>query len=128
MSERLIDRIVAAAPTERRMIHVPDPGWECDIYFPALTKAQLEAAIPKNGDRSVTMQSLMLLVHTAQDGAGNRLFQLSDIEKLRQKADLNVLTRVEAFMWGTVVPTVEEAEDDLKNAPSLSGDSPSPAS
>lgn len=113
--KRLIDRIVATAPSERRKIHVPE--WEVDIYFPPLTKVQLEAATAKAGNRSISTQSLMLLAHTAQDEAGQRLFQMEDIELLRQKADLNVLTRVEQFMWGTVIPSVEEAEEDLKENP-----------
>lgn len=113
--KRLIDKIVAKAPSERRKIHVPE--WEVDIYFPPLTKVQLEAATAKAGNRSTSTQSLMLLAHTAQDEAGQRLFQMEDIELLRQKADLNVLTRVEQFMWATVIPSVEEAEEDLKENP-----------
>lgn len=117
--ERLIDRIVATAVTERRKITVPE--WGVDIYFEPLTKAQLEGAMPKNGARSLQTQSLLLLVHTAKDADGKRLFRMEDVELLRQKADLNVLTRVEAFMWGTLTPTVEQAEAELKeNPPSAS--------
>lgn len=112
---RLIDRIVAKSPSERRRLHVPE--WEVDIYFPPLTKVQLEAATAKATNHSTATQSLMLLAHTAQDEAGQRLFRMEDIEILRQKADLNVLTRVEQFMWGTVIPSVEEAEADLKANP-----------
>lgn len=124
--ERLIDRIVARAPSARRMIRVPE--WDVDLYFPPVTSAQLEAALPKNGDKSTAPPSLFLLVHLAQDEAGNRLFRKADIEMLRQRADLNVLTRVQDFMWNTVTPSDEAAETDLKNTPSLSGASPSPES
>lgn len=113
--ERLIDKIVAMAVTERRKLHVPE--WGVDIYFEPLTKAQLEAAIPKNGARTLQTQSMLLLVHTAKDAEGKRLFRMEDVELLRQKADLNVLTRVEGFMWGTLTPTVEEAEQELKDSP-----------
>lgn len=115
---RLIDRIAAKAPSERRKLHVPE--WEVDIYFPPLTKVQLEAATAKAGTRSTATQSLMLLAHIAQDEAGQRLFRMEDIEVLRQKADLNVLTRVEQFMWGTISPSIEEAEEDLKANPQSS--------
>lgn len=126
MGERLIDRIVAKSPTDRRMIHVPE--WEVDIYFKPLTRAQIDQAIPKDIERPVGTERLLVLAHMAEDADGKRLFRQTDVEKLRQHAEVTVLSRVEAFLWRTVTPTVEEAEEDLGKTPSLSGDSPSPAS
>ena len=107
MPDRLIDRILATSPTDRRKIHVPE--WDVDIYFAPLTRAELEAATPKDGiERPSTTQSLFLLVRMAKDAEGAPLFRNDDIESLRTRADLGVLTRVEAFMWGTVLPGEKE--------------------
>lgn len=114
--KRLIDRIVAKSATGRRSIQVPE--WDVEIFFEPLTRAQMEEAMPKdNVERPSTTQSLFLLVHMAKDADGNKLFMQRDIEKLRTKADLGVLTRVEAFMWGTVLPTEKQVEQEVKEDP-----------
>lgn len=121
---RLIERIIAQFPTERRKLHVPE--WEVDLYFAPLTKAEIEAAVPKNGaGQSNERQSLYLLVHMARDADGKPVFAERDIDALRERTDLHVLTRVEAFMWGTQLPTVKDAKAELKNAPSSGTDSSS---
>lgn len=114
--KRLIDKIIALAPTERRKLYVPE--WDVTLYFPALTKAQLEEAVPKDDvPRSALLEGLYLLVHTAQDEQGNRVFAQKDIDGLREKADLSTVTRVEAFMWGTIVPPLKEAEKEIQADP-----------
>jgi hypothetical protein len=113
---RLIDRIIAKAVTGTRKIAVPE--WEAELYFEPLTRAQMEDAMPKDSvDRPATTQSLFLLVHMAKDAEGNRVFRPTDIEKLRQKADLSVLTKVEAFMWGTVLPSEKEVAAEIAADP-----------
>ena len=113
---RLIDRIIAKSSLERRVITVPE--WEVDLYFRPLTRAEMEAAMPTDDvERPSTTQGLFLLVHMAEDADGKKVFKPTDIEALRTKADLAVLTRVESFMWGTMIPSVREARKEIEADP-----------
>lgn len=112
---RLIEQIIRDAPTERRKIHVPAWKGEAlpdgDVYFRPRTKAVMEEALPRDDrDLSHGILSLYMLVATAEDVHGNRIFAEKDIDALREKADLSVLAPVEAFMWGTQAPDIKEAE------------------
>lgn len=113
---RLIDRIAIITPEERRKLTVPE--WGVDIYFRPITKSALDAAMPTDGvERPLSTQGLFLLVHTAEYEDGSKVFQRADIERLRTKVPLDVLTRVEAFMWGTQVPEIKEAEKIIESDP-----------
>ncbi len=114
--KRLIDRIIAKAATGKRSLVIPE--WDgVELFFEPLNRAEMEEATKNAGDRPVTTQSLFLLVHMAKDAEGNRVFKQSDIEALRTKADLGVLTRVEAFMWGTVLPSDKEVAARIEADP-----------
>ena len=114
--KRLIDKLVALTPTERRKYVVPELGET--LYFRPLTKAALDAAVPNDGvDRPMSTQGLLLLVETAEYEDGSKAFQRDDIQKLRTKVPLDVLTRLESFMWGTQVPTIKEAEEAIQADP-----------
>lgn len=114
--KRLIDKLVALTPTERRKYVVPETGDE--IYFRPLTKAALDAAMPNDGvDRPMSTQGLLLLVETAEQEDGSKYFQRADIEKLRTRVPLDVLTRLESFMWGAQVPSIKEAEGEILKDP-----------
>jgi hypothetical protein len=119
---RLIEKIIKDAPTERRKMHVPEWQGEAlpdgDVYFKPRTKAVMEAALP-TGDAEIShaMIGLYLLVATAEDVNGARIFEVRDIDGLREKADLAILTRVEAFMWGTQLPSPKEAEAAIQADP-----------
>jgi len=124
---RLIEQIIKDAPTERRKIHVPEWQGEAlpdgDVYFRPLSKAALEDAMPKgNGTNPGMLAGLYLLVHTAEDVSGNRIFEVRDVDGLREKADLAVITRVESFMWGTQVPSIQEATAEIAKDPSSASD------
>jgi hypothetical protein len=115
--KRLIDKIIAKAATGKRSIVVPE--WDgVELFFEPLTRAKMEEAMPKDKvDRPFTTQSLFLLVFMAKDASGHRVFKQGDIEALRTQADLGVLSRVEAFMWGTVLPNEKQVEEMVEADP-----------
>jgi hypothetical protein len=114
---RLIDRIISKSVTGPRSLYIPE--WDVELFFEPLTRAKMEEAMPKdNMDRPFTTQSLFLLVHMAKDKEGQPVFRRNDIEALRTKADLAVLTRVETFMWGTVLPNEKQVDEEMAADPS----------
>lgn len=113
---RLIDKIVAATPLDRRPLHIPE--WDTTLYFKPLTKAAMDAALPQDDvKRPPSTMGLFLLVESAEDEQGNKVFAKRDIEKLRTKVDLSVLNRIEGFMFGMVLPTITDAEGAITADP-----------
>lgn len=116
--KRFIDKLVAASPTERRKVSILGQ----DIYFTPLTRKQLAEAMPNDKmDRAPDYAGLFLLVQTAEDEAGNKLFKKTDIEALRTKVSLALLQQIESAMLGVQAPSMdtiaEEAAQDPPSAP-----------
>jgi hypothetical protein len=123
--KRAIDKIVALTPTERRKVYVPEI--DETIYFPVATKAEMDAAIPDDDvKRPQSTTGLFLLVQLAEYEDGSKVFKRTDIEKLRTRSRLDIVNRLEAFMWGTQVPEIKEAEKEIEADPTSASGSTTP--
>lgn len=123
--KRAIDKIIALTPTERRKLHVQE--LDDDIYFRPMTKAEMDAAIPNDDvQRPQSTTGLFLLVHMAEYEDGSKVFKMTDIEKLRTRARLDIVNRLESFMWGTQVPEIKEAEKEIEADPTSASGSTTP--
>lgn len=125
--KRAIDKIVALTPTERRKVYVPEINET--IFFRPMTKAEMDAAIPDDDvQRPQSTTGLFLLVHMAEYEDGSKVFKQTDIEKLRSHSRLDIVNRLEAFMWGTQVPDIKEAEKEIEADPTSASGSTTPES
>lgn len=125
--KRAIDKIIALTPTERRKMYVKE--LDETIYFRPVTKAEMDAAIPDDEvERPQSTTGLFLLVHLAEYEDGSKVFKMTDIEKLRTRARLDIVNRLESFMWGTQVPMLKEAEKLIDADPTSASGSSTPES
>lgn len=123
--KRAIDKIVALTPTERRKVYVPEI--DETIYFRPMTKAEMDAAIPDDDvQRPQSTVGLFLLVRMAEYEDGSKVFTKLDIEKLRTRSRLDIVNRLESFMWGTQVPEIKEAENAIEADPTSASGSTTP--
>lgn len=123
--KRAIDKIVALTPTERRKVYVPEI--DETIYFRPMTKAEMDAAIPDDDvQRPQSTVGLFLLVRMAEYEDGSKVFTKLDIEKLRTRSRLDIVNRLESFMWGTQVPEIKEAENAIEADPISASGSTTP--
>jgi Holliday junction resolvase RusA-like endonuclease len=114
--KRAIDKLIALTPTERRKLHVPELN--ADIFFRPMTKAEMDAAIPNDDvKRPQSTTGLFLLVHMAEYEDGSKVFKRTDIDNLRMRARLDIVNRLESFMWDTQVPEIKEAEKEIEADP-----------
>ena len=125
--KRAIDKIVALTPTERRTLFVPE--LDATVYFRPVTKAEMDDAIPDDDvKRPQSTTGLFLLVHLAEYEDGSKVFKRTDIEKLRTRARLDIVNRLESFMWGTQLPEIKEAEKEIEADPTSASGSTTPES
>src|SRR6266576_6218234 len=103
--KRFIERLVAASPTERRKFTVLGQ----DIYDRPLTRKAMADAMPKDGkEREPDYVGLFLLVHCAEAEDGSKLFEIRDIDALREAVSLNLLQQIEAGIMGIISPSDEQ--------------------
>lgn len=116
---RFIDRLIAASPTARRKVMILGQ----DVYFRPLTRQLLHDALPKDEvDRPPDYVGLFMLVECAEAEDGSKLFKRTDIEALRTKVSLALLTEIEQAMQGVLAPSEKEVAQEAKaDPPSASG-------
>ncbi len=111
---RFIQRLIAASPTERRKFTVLGQ----DIYVRPLTRKAMADAMPKDGkEREPDYVGLFLLVHCAEAEDGSKLFEIRDIDALREAVSLNLLQQIEAGIMGIISPSDEQIAEDIKADP-----------
>lgn len=112
--KRFIEKLVAASPLDRQKITVLGE----DIYFTPLTRKALADAMPKDGvDREPDYVGLFVLVHCAEALDGSKLFEIRDIDALRERVSVQLLQQIEGAMMATLLPKMEEAEKALAADP-----------
>jgi hypothetical protein len=115
--KRFIDRLIAASPTARQKIRVLDQ----DVYFRPVTRKALADAIPKDDggvERPPDYIPLFVLVATAEDEQGNKLFALSDVDSLRERVSVQLIHQIEAAMMATILPSDDQVMAVVNGDPS----------
>ncbi|HEX9239203.1 MAG TPA: hypothetical protein VF910_00935 [Candidatus Bathyarchaeia archaeon] len=103
--KRFIEKLVAASPLERRKITVLGQ----DIYFTPLTRKALADAMPKDEvEREPDYVGLFVLVHCAEAEDGSKLFEIRDIDALRERVSVQLLQQIEQAMMETLLPSPEQ--------------------
>lgn len=114
--KRFIDRLIAASPLERRKIATVLGQ---DIYVKPPTRKALNDAMPKDDvKREPDYVGLFLIVAFAEDRDGNKLFQVTDIDALREAVSLELLVSIEGAMMAAVRPSPKEADKLVTADPS----------
>jgi hypothetical protein len=104
---RFIDKLIAASPTARRKFTVLGQ----DIYVSPLTRAAMTEAMPKDGiSRPPDYEGLFMIVHCAEKEDGSKLFEVKDIDALRERVSLELLQQIESGMLGALAPDEKEME------------------
>lgn len=112
--KRFIERLVAASPTERRKFTVLGQ----DIYVRPLTRKGMADAMPKDGvEREPDYVGLFLLVHCAEAEDGSKLFEVRDIDALREAVSLNLLQEIESGIMGIISPSDKDIAAEVKADP-----------
>jgi hypothetical protein len=112
--KRFIERLMAASPTERRKFSVLDQ----DIYVRPLTRKAMADALPRDGiEREPDYIGLFLLVHCAEAEDGSRLFDIRDIDALRECVSLELLQQIEGGIMGVISPSDKQVQEDIKSDP-----------
>ncbi len=112
--KRFIERLVAASPTERRKFTVLDQ----DIYVRPLTRKAMADAMPKDGvEREPDYVGLFLLVHCAEAEDGSKLFEMRDIDALREAVSLKLLQEIESGIMGVISPSDDKIAAEIKADP-----------
>lgn len=112
--KRFIERLVAASPTERRKFTVLGQ----DIYVRPLTRKGMADAMPKDGvEREPDYVGLFLLVHCAEAEDGSKLFEVRDIDALREAVSLKLLQEIESGIMGIVSPSDEQIAAEVTADP-----------
>ncbi len=112
--KRFIEKLVAASPTERRKFTVLGQ----DIYVRPLTRKAMADAMPKdNVEREPDYVGLFLLVHCAEAQDGSRLFEIKDIDALRECVSLNLLQQIESGIMGVISPSDSDIAAEVKADP-----------
>lgn len=112
--KRFIEKLVAASPTERRMFTVLNQ----DIYVRPATRKAMAEAMPKDGvDRDPDYVGLFLLVHFAEAQDGSKLFEVRDIDALRECVSLHLLQQIESGIMGAITPSDEQITKEIKADP-----------
>ena len=97
-----------------RIIHVPEWGDEdgpLQIHVSPYTMDEQKKLRARNkGDLDDPSVLVDLLILKAEDGQGNKMFELGDKPQLMRKADANILARVAAE-----ITSAEGLEDTAKN-------------
>lgn len=123
MKRRPIDQIRQAFSSKMQMIAIPEwpdeDGKPMEFYFGPMTAADMDvlsAVFDKDSKVPQIDRDLTLLVHKARDINGLPMFLDVDKPYLKSQALLYVLRRLLNFMWVGPAITVEEAQDEIKNA------------
>jgi len=113
--KRFIEKLIAASPLERRRITVLDQ----EVYFAPVTRKALIDAMPKDDvKREPDYVGLFALVAFAEAEDGTKLFEIRDIDALRERVSAHLVRQIEAAMMGTLLPDLEEAEKLIAKDPS----------
>lgn len=103
---RFIEKLIAASPLERRKITVLGQ----DIFFQPLTRKALADAMPKDGvERSPDFVGLFVMVACAEAEDGSKLFEMRDIDALRERVSVQLVQQIEQAMMATILPQFPEA-------------------
>jgi hypothetical protein len=112
--KRFIEKLIAASPTERQKFTVLGQ----DIYVRPMTRKVMSDAMPKDGaKRDPDYVGLFLLVHCAEDEAGNKLFAIKDIDALREAVSLALLQQIESGILGVITPSDADVERAVASDP-----------
>lgn len=112
--KRFIEKLIAASPTERRKFTVLGQ----DIYVRPLTRKGMADAMPKDGvEREPDYVGLFLLVHCAEAEDGSKLFEVRDIDALREAVSLKLLQEIESGIMGIVSPSDEQIAAEVTADP-----------
>lgn len=90
-----IDKVVKHYRGSRTKIAVPE--WEMDIYFTAVSYADIESI----GDVTGLELNVQTLIFKAEDEDGNKLFRAGDKAHLMATADSKIMSRVITRMSGS---------------------------
>lgn len=105
--KRFIEKLIAASPLERRKITVLGQ----DIYFQPLTRKGLADAMPKDDvQREPDYVGLFVLVHCAEAEDGSKLFEMKDIDGLRERVSVQLVQQIEQAMMATLLPPMADVE------------------
>lgn len=112
--KRFIEKLIAASPTERRKFTVLGQ----DIYVRPLTRKAMADAMPKDDkEREPDFVGLFLLVHCAEAEDGSKLFEVRDIDALREAVSLKLLQEIESGIMGIVSPSEEQIAAEVTADP-----------
>jgi len=112
--KRFIEKLIAASPLDRRKFTVLGQ----DIYVRPLTRKAMADAMPKDDvEREPDYVGLFLLVHCAEAEDGSRLFEIKDIDALRERVSLDLLQQIESGIMGVIQPDAKQIEEDFKADP-----------
>lgn len=108
------DKIFAAADRKRRKVDVPE--WEAEIFVQSMTgteRARFKTLTEKlNKDGREAEADTWLVLYTATDEQGNRVFSDEDFARLNDKS-ASILTHIakEALIVNGLLPeSIEEAK------------------
>jgi len=112
--KRFIEKLIEASPTARRKFSVLGQ----DIYVRPLTRKALTEAMPKDGvERDPDYVGLFLLVQCAEAEDESKLFEIRDIDALRERVSLKLLQEIEAGILGVITPDDKKIEEEVKADP-----------
>jgi len=114
---KAIDRVRNAYQARRRKLVVPE--WDnLELYFGPVVGEDMESIRHRLKDSdSLYEQAVLLVIHMAKDKEGKALFGMGDKRVLMQEAEVKVINRIAAFIWGSTPMTDAEADKELEDSP-----------